>query len=224
MKEKTGRVLLIEDNLGDARLLAEVLSDVPGKPFELVHANLVSSALERLNQEHFEAILLDLSLPDGQGFGVLRRLLDVAPSIPVLVLTGLKDEQMALTALSAGAQDYLVKGSHDGDFIARAIRYAIQRKELLERTRTLREIDQAITSTLDIKEIFTALLGKTGSLFPFSAACVQKINPDSGVLEVVALNRMHEKDVRIYNWNQVSGARSTGHADHADMLRRRRRS
>jgi signal transduction histidine kinase len=206
MKGKTGRVLLIEDNLGDARLLAEVLRDVPGKPFELVHANLVSSALERLNQEHFEAILLDLSLPDGQGFGVLRRLLDVAPSIPVLVLTGLKDEQMALNALSAGAQDYLVKGSHDGDFISRAIRYAIQRKELLERTRALREIDQAITSTLDIQEIFTALLGKTGALFPFSAACVQKINPDSGALEYVALNRMHEKDLQFYNWNQLSGA------------------
>src|SRR5512145_2098956 len=110
MKKKTGRVLLIEDNVGDARLLAEVLKDVPGQPFELVHADSVSSALDQLTREHFEAILLDLSLPDGQGFGVLRRLLDVAPSIPVLVLTGLKDEQMALNALNAGAQDYLVKG------------------------------------------------------------------------------------------------------------------
>jgi signal transduction histidine kinase len=206
MKEKTGRVLLIEDNLGDARLLAEVLRDAPGKPFELVHAALVSSALERLSQEHFEAILLDLSLPDGQGFGVLRRLLDVAPSIPVLVLTGLQDEQMALNALSAGAQDYLVKGSHDGDFIARAIRYAIQRKQLLERTRALRDIDQAITSTLDVHEIFAALLGKTGALFPFSAACVQKINPDNGAAEFVALNRIHEKELQRYDWSQLTGA------------------
>jgi signal transduction histidine kinase len=205
MKEKTGRVLLIEDNLGDARLLAEALRDVPGRPFELVHASLVSSALDRLSREHFEAILLDLSLPDGQGFDVLRRLLDVAPSIPVLVLTGLKDEQMALSALSAGAQDYLVKGSHDGDFISRAIRYAIQRKELLERTRALRDIDQAITSTLNIQEIFSALLGKTGALFPFSAACVQKINPDSGALELVALNRLHEKDLQNYDWKQLNG-------------------
>src|SRR5918999_19607 len=209
MKEKTGRVLLIEDNLGDARLLAEVLKDVPGRPFELVHADLVSSALEHLSQEPFEAILLDLSLPDGQGFGVLRRLLDVAPSIPVLVLTGLNDEQMAMNALSAGAQDYLVKGSHDGDFISRAIRYAIQRKELLERTRALRDIDQAITSTLDIQEISTALLGKTGALFPFSAACVQKINPDSGALEFVALQRMHEKDLKHYDWSGLSAAALT---------------
>jgi signal transduction histidine kinase/DNA-binding NarL/FixJ family response regulator len=206
MKEKTGRVLLIEDNLGDARLLAEVLRDVPGKPFELIHAELVSTALERLSQEHFEAILLDLSLPDGQGFGVLRRLLDVAPSTPVLVLTGLNDEQMALNALSAGAQDYLVKGSHDGDFISRAIRYAIQRKELLERTRALRDIDQAITSTLDVQEIFKALLGKTGALFPFSAACVQKINLDNGALEFVALNRMLEEDLQTYDWSKLDGA------------------
>jgi signal transduction histidine kinase/CheY-like chemotaxis protein len=206
MKEKTGRVLLIEDNLGDARLLVEVLRNVPGQPFELVHANLVSRALERLGQEHFEAILLDLSLPDGQGFGVLRRLLDEAPSVPVLVLTGLNDEEMALNALSAGAQDYLVKGSQDGDFIARAIRYAIQRKELLERTRALREIDQAITSTLDVQEIFTALLEKTGALFPFSGACVQKLNPGNGVLDTVALNRLDEKDLQTYDWNRLNGA------------------
>jgi signal transduction histidine kinase len=204
VNETAGRVLLIEDNLGDARLLAELLKDVPGNPFQLVHAGLVSSALERLTQEHFEAILLDLSLPDGQGFGVLRRLLQVAPSTPVLVLTGLNDEQMALTALSAGAQDYLVKGTHDGDFITRAIRYAIQRKELLERTRALRDIDQAITSTLDIQEIFSVLLGKTGALFPFSAAGVQKQDPVSGALEFVAMNRLEEKDLRVYDWTALS--------------------
>ena len=206
MKVTTGRVLLIEDNLGDARLLAELLRDVPGNPFELVHAELVSSALERLSREHFQAILLDLSLPDGQGFGVLRRLLDVAPSIPVLVLTGLNDEQMALSALSAGAQDYLVKGSHDGDFISRAIRYAIQRKELLERTRALRDIDQAITATLDIEEIFTALLEKTGALFPFSAACVQKINLENGALEFMALKRLQANELAAYDWSPLSGA------------------
>jgi signal transduction histidine kinase len=204
MTEKTGRVLLIEDNLRDARLLAEILKDVPGRPFDLVHANLVSSALERLGQEHFEAILLDLSLPDGQGFGVLRRLLEVAPSIPILVLTGLNDEQMALNALSAGAQDYLVKGSTDGDFIARAIRYAIQRKEILERTRALREIDQAITATLDIREIFAALLDKTDSLFPFSAACVQKLNSESSALEPVALKRMAESELQAYDWDRLN--------------------
>jgi signal transduction histidine kinase/CheY-like chemotaxis protein len=206
MKKKAGRILLIEDNLGDARLLTEILKDVPGCPFELVHAASVSSALEQLSSEHFEAILLDLSLPDGQGFGVLRRLLDVAPSIPVVVLTGLNDEQMALNALAAGAQDYLVKGATDGDFIARAVRYAIQRKGILERTRALREIDQAITATLDIHEIFKALLERTGALFPFSAACVQKINPDNGGLEAVALNRMHETDLQRYEWTQLTGA------------------
>ena len=93
MKEQIGRVLLIEDNPGDARLLAEVLRDTPGTPFELVRAELVSSALEWVRQERFDAILLDLSLPDGQGFGVLRSLLQVAPSVPVLVLTGLSDEE-----------------------------------------------------------------------------------------------------------------------------------
>ncbi|HEX2226814.1 MAG TPA: ATP-binding protein [Candidatus Binatia bacterium] len=206
MKEKTGRVLLIEDNPGDARLLAEVLRDTPGTPFELVRAELVSSALEWVRQERFDAILLDLSLPDGQGFDVLRSLLQVAPSVPVLVLTGLNDEELALNALAAGAQDYIVKGSHDGDFICRAIRYAIQRKELLERARALRDIDQAITSTLDTQEILSALLGKIGSLFPFSAACVQKLNPDSGDLESLILNRLCAKDLQTYNWSELIAA------------------
>jgi signal transduction histidine kinase len=206
MKRNSARILLIEDNLGDARLLAEVLKDVPGQPFELVHANLVSRALEWLTREHFDAILLDLSLPDGNGFSVLRCLLDEAPRIPVLVLTGLNDEQMALNALSAGAQDYLVKGSLDGGFIARAIRYAIQRKELLERARALREIDQAITSTLDVREVFTALLDKTAVLFPFSGACVQKTNPDSGALDTVALKNIQEHEIHAYEWNQLDGA------------------
>ncbi|MDH3445591.1 MAG: response regulator, partial [Deltaproteobacteria bacterium] len=204
MRDHSRRILLIEDNLGDARLLAEVLKDVPGQPFELVHAEMVSSALEWLNREHFEAILLDLSLPDGQGFGVLQRLLDEAPSIPVLVLTGLKDEEMALNALSAGAQDYLVKGSLDGEFIARAIRYAIQRKELVERARALREIDQAIGSTLDIQEVITTLLDKTGALFPFSAACIQKLNSDNGALEARALNKLNEKQLQIFDWSQLN--------------------
>ncbi len=206
MRDKTRRILLIEDNLGDARLLGEVLKDVPGRPFELVHAEIMSSALEWLRREHFEAILLDLSLPDGRGFGLLQHLLEEAPSIPVLVLTGLNDEEMALNALSAGAQDYLVKGVHDGEFIARAIRYAIQRKELVERTRALREIDQAIGSTLDIQQIFTALLDKTGALFPFSAACIQKINSDNGALEVSALNRMDEKDLSNFDWHRLTDA------------------
>jgi sigma-B regulation protein RsbU (phosphoserine phosphatase) len=206
MKRKTARLLLIEDNLGDARLLAEILKDVPGQPFELVHASLVSSALEWLSREHFEAILLDLSLPDGNGFSVLRCLLDEAPRIPVLVLTGLNDEQMALNALSAGAQDYLVKGSHDGGFIARAIRYAIQRKELLERARALREIDQAITSTLDLQEVFTALLDKTAALFPFSGACVQKIKAVRDGWETVALKNIEEHEIHAYDWNRLEGS------------------
>jgi signal transduction histidine kinase len=210
MSGHAGRVLLIEDNLGDARLLAESLRDAPGNAFELVHAELVSSALERLQDERFEAILLDLSLPDGQGFGVLRRLLDVAPSVPVLVLTGLNDEQMALHALSAGAQDYLVKGAHDGDFISRAIRYAIQRKQLLERTRVLRDIDQAITSTLDLQEVFAALLGKTAAMFPFSAACVQKIDPENGVPEFLALNEIRQNELELFDWRELAAAVQPG--------------
>ena len=207
MKEKTGRVLLIEDNLGDARLLAEVLSDVPGKPFELVHANLVSSALARLGEEHFEAILLDLSLPDGQGFDVLRLLLEVAPSIPILVLTGLNDEQMALNALSAGAQDYLIKGSHGGDFISRAVRYAIQRKELQERTRALRDIDQAITSDSGCPGNFRCVTRQDRRIVPvFSRLCSEAQPGQRRIGDSAAPNRMHRAELETYDWKPLSAA------------------
>src|SRR6266536_905663 len=123
----TIRALLVEDNPGDARLIREMLRS---SEVELVHADRLASGLQVLKQEGLDVVLLDLSLPDSQGFETLQAAHAAAPTMPVVVLSGLDDQALALHALRDGAQDYLVKGQVDGGTIIRAMRYAIERQRL----------------------------------------------------------------------------------------------
>ncbi|MGD9100887.1 MAG: GAF domain-containing protein [Anaerolineae bacterium] len=122
------RVLLIEDNPGDARLLREMLAQATSAQFELTHIERLGEALQRLDKTVFDLILLDLSLPDSQGFETFAQLYGQAPGAPIIVLSGLDDEALAVRAVREGAQDYLVKGQVDGNLLVRAMRYAIERK------------------------------------------------------------------------------------------------
>lgn len=134
----TLKVLLIEDNPGDARLIAEMLADAgaAGRTFELVWADSLASGLERLRGDEIDMVLLDLGLPDSSGLETMRRLFGHQLRVPALmVLSGLSDEDVALQALQAGAQDYLIKGQVDSGLLARAIRYAIGRAQAEEALR-----------------------------------------------------------------------------------------
>jgi len=125
------RVLLVEDNLGDARLLHEAMEEAHAADFELKRVAQLSDALKHLGAEPFDAVLLDLSLPDSHGLDTFLRARAQAPKVPILVLTGLDDEKLAITAVKEGAQDYLVKGEMDGSQLARSIHYAIARQRAL---------------------------------------------------------------------------------------------
>ena len=120
-------VLLVEDNPGDARLMHEILKDVTAAEFDLTDAVHLRDALDLLSKQSFDIVLLDLRLPDSQGFDTFTRLHDRVPNVPVVVLTGLHDETIALRAVQEGAQDYLVKGQVDGEHLARSMRYAVAR-------------------------------------------------------------------------------------------------
>jgi len=122
------RILLIEDNPADARLTRELLREATGASIQTVLADALSAGLALLAEQEFAAVLLDLSLPDSFGLETARRLRQSHPRIPLVVLSGLDDEKTAVEALQNGAQDYVVKGVGDGQTIARAIRYAIERK------------------------------------------------------------------------------------------------
>jgi two-component system cell cycle sensor histidine kinase/response regulator CckA len=126
------RVLLVEDNPGDARLFTELVRDTGAGQWKLVHVDRLSAAVERLNRETFDVMLLDLSLPDADGLDTLIRAHTQAPKVPIVVLTGHDDEALAVRAVRAGAQDYLVKGRMDGDLLVRSIRYASERGRAVE--------------------------------------------------------------------------------------------
>jgi diguanylate cyclase (GGDEF)-like protein len=133
MKNDPTHILLIEDNLLDARLMTEMLEDASAGGYAIQHVDRISAALHDLVEQKFDVILLDLHLPDGRGLDTVGRICSACPQVPVIVLTGLEDDALSLAAVQAGAQDYLVKGQVEGHEITRAIRYAIERKRLEER-------------------------------------------------------------------------------------------
>ncbi len=124
--DKPIQLLLVEDNAGDAQLLRECLKEISSAEFELTLATRLSDALGRLERERFDVVLTDLSLPDSHGLEGFRQL-HRASSAPVVVLSGVDDETMAVSAVREGAQDYLVKGRVDARLLGRSIRYAIER-------------------------------------------------------------------------------------------------
>lgn len=142
MVEEPYKVLLVEDNPGDARLVEIALSEPGPVQFRLERVGLLSAALRRLEKEAFEVVLLDLSLPDSQGLETVVAVRKQNPQVPVVVLTGLDDERSSLEALHMGAQDYLVKGTATGETLRRTIRYAVERRKILDDLKALRENGQ----------------------------------------------------------------------------------
>lgn len=121
-------LLLVEDNPGDARLMREALSERSIR-VNVMEADRLSAAIAILSQRRFDAVLLDLSLPDSSGMATLTAMRAAEANLPIVVLTGLRDETMGVEAVRLGADDYLIKGQVDGGMLVRAINYAISRKD-----------------------------------------------------------------------------------------------
>ncbi|MBI3537270.1 MAG: response regulator [Chloroflexi bacterium] len=148
MQDSPIKILLVEDNPGDARLLREMLAEAASVQFVLTHVERWHAALERLQQERFDAVLLDLMLPDSGGIETFATLHHLAPRVPIVVLTSLNDETLALQAVRDGAQDYLVKGQVNSNLLRRALRYAIERQRIEEALRSANEfIDRVMEAT-----------------------------------------------------------------------------
>jgi serine phosphatase RsbU (regulator of sigma subunit) len=133
------RVLLVEDDHGDAFLVEEVLADAR-VAFELIWVQSIADATAAIDPG-IRCVLLDLALPDATGMDGLTAILEVAPLAAVIVLTGMADEHLGVEAVAAGAEDYLVKGQVDGELLARAIRFAIERKRADSAALRLREAE-----------------------------------------------------------------------------------
>jgi signal transduction histidine kinase len=208
------RVLLVEDNPGDAGLVRVALEEASdaGWAFELVRVGRLSKALETLKERSFDLVLLDLSLPDAHGVDTVVRMRNAAPMLPIVIMTGLDDQALAIEAMRKGAQDYLVKGQVDSAWLARAVRYAIERKRAeaqinrqLERQTVLNEINQAITSTLDLQAVMDILLDKIGQVFPHLATMVRLFDNESNTLKGLAFRNLDES-----NWEKLLSPRGAG--------------
>ena len=122
------RVLLVEDNPTDALLVEVALEEMAAPAPILTHVELLAGASNALETGEFDVVLIDLNLPDGAGLSNFETLHELAPDTPMIVLTGLSDESVAVAAIARGASDYLIKGEAQTALLERSIRYAIERK------------------------------------------------------------------------------------------------
>ena len=129
MDEQNIRVLLVEDNEEHAQLLRRLLVEADDPIFEVTHFTALRPALDALDMPGFDLVLLDLSLPDSDGIDTFLRMQDRAPDLPIVVLTGMDDEALAVETVHRGAQDYLVKGRVDDRVLVSSMRYALERKK-----------------------------------------------------------------------------------------------
>jgi diguanylate cyclase (GGDEF)-like protein/PAS domain S-box-containing protein len=147
------RVLLIEDSPTDARIIREVLFHEAPHGFEIEHVERLNEGLARLARQDVDVVLLDLTLPDSTGLDTLSATAGAAGAVPILVLTGFDDQELARKALCAGAQDYLPKGGVEGHSLARALRHAIERQRMAERLRFQAGILAAVRDSVVVTDL-----------------------------------------------------------------------
>ncbi len=171
-------LLLVENNPADERLVRESLSAVPTGWIDVTTTARLSEAGESLRSGQYDAVLLDLGLPDTQGLDALRALAKEATDVPIIVLTGNEDEEVALRALGEGAADFLVKGAFDGPDLARAVRYAAERKRAESALQLSRELLELVNHQDDVDSLVEATLGCVRRWTGCQAAGIRLAKPD----------------------------------------------
>ena len=152
MAERRIRLLLVEDDPDDVWMMRNLLGDRWDEPFDMVHVELLSAAVERLAEESYDIILLDLTLPDSQGLETFFAMHAQADETPIVVLSGCNDEQIAVKAVQAGAQDYLVKGQVNDHILIRSIRYAIERGRRYRAEEAVRDTSEEFRAAQEIQQ------------------------------------------------------------------------
>ena len=160
-RDRVLNVLLVEDNSGDAHLIKRLLTKSSATKYAVDSVNRLNAGIERCDQGSVDVVLLDLGLPDSQGLATVATMRAAVPHVPIIVLTGLDDLELAVHSVREGAQDYLVKGTATVDTLERAIYYAIERKNLEEQltqySEHLEELVQQKTAELKRAERLAAI-------------------------------------------------------------------
>lgn len=142
MPEESIKILLVEDNHEYAWMLRLILSQVSPNHYDITHVERLADAIENLRKDSYDVILLDLTLPDSRGFITFSQIYEHAAHIPIVLMTAMNDKDLALRAVRAGAQDYLVKGEMDVNRLVLAMQYAVERHQMVENLRRLSLLDE----------------------------------------------------------------------------------
>ena len=192
MDERVMSILLVEDDPDDVFLLRKTLDEVARDRYELQVAARLAEALDLASQGRFDVALLDLSLPDSHGLETFSELHQRFTEMPIVVLTGLDDEELAVRAVHEGAQDYLVKGQGEGALLVRSLRYAIERQRTLRYRALLMERERFDTAVSQMTDGIIVTDGDGRIITVNHAACLLLNLSDAqcrGVLLEVALAR-----------------------------------
>jgi len=160
MERKELRVLLVEDNPGDARLIREYVRGGTKEVFRIDHCDDLACAQTHLARTSADVVLLDLGLPDSQGLDTLRSIRKQAPRLPIVVLTGLRDEEMGVEASREGAQDYLTKDALTPELLTTTLRYAIARQSVQDELRGERDFREAVLQTAQVTVLILDSAGR----------------------------------------------------------------
>ena len=190
-------ILLIEDDEIDVILVKRELLQALDGQFTLVHTERISEALELLQQQSFDLILLDISLPDSKGIETINRIRKQAANIPVAILSGTDDEKFAIRTIKAGAQDYLVKDRLTKGILARVVRYSIERKQTEELTKKAQQRFQIIFEKAPLGiALINFKTGKFLDVNPMYASIVGRTIDELMLLDQI--NIIHPEDLEIY--------------------------
>jgi signal transduction histidine kinase/DNA-binding response OmpR family regulator len=161
-------LLLVEDNPADAKLIEIMLREADSRAYKLHNVTTFRDGMEYVAKNRVDVLLLDLSLPDSFGIETVKNANEIAPKVPIIVLTGRDDEDFALEVVKAGAQDYLIKGSIESSLLSRAIRYAMQRKEmevvLKETNQRIEESEERLDIIISTNTSGVLVLSKDNSI------------------------------------------------------------
>ncbi len=151
MQSTQFKVLMVEDNIGDARLIEEFLADAKNQTFRVQGARSLASAVDMLDRSDFDAALVDLSLPDSHGLETFLAIQRRAPRLPIVVITGLDDHDLAVRVVAQGAQDYLTKNKLTTEVLVRALNYGIARSQTVSEEKPADTAKATVIGFLGVK-------------------------------------------------------------------------
>lgn len=183
-KTKQIQVLLIEDYPGHIEIMKRMFGKIENPAFNLKYSERLSTGLELFTKGKIDVVILDLTLPDSTGLDTFLRLHEQAPHTPIIVTSALDDEILAVRAVQAGAQDYLVKGKFDINLLKRSILYSIERKRVENFLEIQRNLGINLNGVRNLKKAFALVIDAATAIEDMDCGGIYLVNPSSGAIDL----------------------------------------